>query len=256
VPGCDAHAALERLQFCIVSVVGQIWRRLYLPYTTWPWRLASLLDDQLSGDTRLAIATSFTSSPICCMDEGFSLALRVMMDQRNYTADDMMPHGRLHGLLRATFANKNVNLEVETNFARASSQRQAMRGRRHSLASMATKHLLCESQLAHRRWQLQHSHPGDTLPPVGTFQGGDTIQRALEYDAGIDSPTSAIVLHEQDVPKAVKHTGWSRFLRSKLSASVHCLTTLCCAVLCLHVALWCFALLCTCIVSLVSLVTL
>jgi hypothetical protein len=64
---------------------------------------------------------------------------------------DLLPPSQINTQLAITFRHKNVNLEVEDNFARAASQRRVMRGRAHNCVSMAAKHCAAEIQLNHAR---------------------------------------------------------------------------------------------------------
>lgn len=48
----------SKLFWCIVSLSGQTWHRLVIPYTLLPWSLAALvgdIDDEGHGDSKQAI---------------------------------------------------------------------------------------------------------------------------------------------------------------------------------------------------------
>jgi hypothetical protein len=139
--------------------MSEVHLRLVQPYTQWPWRLAQTLDPRLSQADRRQVADDFVASRGCCLDTAFSGKLRAKV----HDPQELLI-GPLHQLLKLHFASKIINVEIETNFARASAQRQVMHGRSHSVASMAAKHVLAELA-SQQAICSNHMSPG-TLPGI------------------------------------------------------------------------------------------
>jgi hypothetical protein len=132
----------------MLTATAQISHRLIKPYHEYPLRLARLVDHSLSFSDRLQEATLFHRTHQCCLDPHFGIPLQ----NKTTTPATLLTSPMLVKSLRVSFMTKNVNLEVETNFARAANQRAAQRGRAHCTASLASKHVISEIALAHRRW--------------------------------------------------------------------------------------------------------
>ena len=61
------------LQSALIPGMAQLWFRGKYMYTTWPWPLLRLLDDNFPGAGDLAEQFMFSKS--CCLDQGFSVPL-------------------------------------------------------------------------------------------------------------------------------------------------------------------------------------
>ena len=114
-------------------------------YQTLPFSLGRLADADVDVPTKRVIAQWFSNCSKCCLDTAFSAPLRAMMDD----PVDILPDGRLHGIVQMSFAGKNCNIETETNFARAQKAKRATAGRSALTCNMAAKHVLAEAKRIH-----------------------------------------------------------------------------------------------------------
>ena len=140
------------------------WLRVVLPYLSYPWRLAWLLDpDDLEANS-VSLLVTFLQCPACMLEIGASLGIQQMClghDRRLATstvsalekaAKDLLRQDSFFmELLLVFFTGRSTNVEVEDNFGRASSMRQFLRGKTHLASTMATKHFSAELHHQHRR---------------------------------------------------------------------------------------------------------
>ncbi len=119
------------------------------PYVEMPFSLAKLVDSSVSERERIEFANTLLSKKDCCLEKHFSKP--VIDELRCHGANAIVENTALRSNLEGAFRMKTSNLEVELNFSRANSMRIAMRGRSHSMCSMASKHIGAEIKLAHRR---------------------------------------------------------------------------------------------------------
>jgi hypothetical protein len=153
LPG-DVPADLSAKRFwCLVTAAAQVLHRLVTPYHQYPYRIAKLVDSSLSHTDRLHEANLFHNRNNCCLDPHFSIPLK----SKASTGSQLITEERLTKSITLAFMTKNINIEVETNFARAANQRGSQRGRAQSTASAAAKHVVSEIALSHRRWGLVNS---------------------------------------------------------------------------------------------------
>ncbi len=143
--GVADETVLNRCLHCMMLALGGLFYRLIAPYQQLPFSLARLIDVRHTEEFRKKCAREFLAMPTCCLDEGVSLPLRAT----NASVEDMMSSQTL-SVLAMVFSTKSINIAIELDFARASSQRQAMRKRAQSLASMSAKHVLSEIAHQHR----------------------------------------------------------------------------------------------------------
>ena len=107
--------------------------------------LGRLVDYRLDPQEKQVIARWFYNRSRCCLDVAFSKCLRDKMQ----TAEDVLPNGRLYGVLQLAFTGKNTNIETENNFARAARARAATSGRNVVSTNMCSKHVLAEAKRYH-----------------------------------------------------------------------------------------------------------
>jgi hypothetical protein len=116
-----------------------------LPYTTWPWKIAALVDSRLGATEHERIATAFTKAPSCDLDYAFSQRLQSVTT----APADLQRHGKHFGVVDTMSLQKVVNVQCEDNFARAAAMRGVMRGKTGTMAGHASKHVLAEVKVAH-----------------------------------------------------------------------------------------------------------
>lgn len=109
-----------------------LWHRLFVPYSQWPWRLVALEDNRLDDDERGMISRSFFHANTCCLDKGFSQPLQGVLE----THSCLLGQGKYSNIPKALSIQKVTNSEIENNFARALSASRCARG---TLASLFRK---------------------------------------------------------------------------------------------------------------------
>ena len=97
--------------------------------------------------------------------------------------DILSENGIGYQILQGTFCSKNHNIQVETNFGRASSMRQTNRGRSDRSHNMICKHLLAEIQHAHRRARARQTQPHHVISSANP----DHAQQLHVDDVGLQS---------------------------------------------------------------------
>ena len=147
IPGFDLRAAEASLVQVIVQVQAEVWKNLVYPYQQYPWRLLRMLHSETTFDDRVGMIDTFKACGPCCLDLGFSSVLKRLwgMEPSNQLAHT---NSEFLGALVLLGCSKTSNVEVETNFARATSARICNRGVRHDASTMASKHVI--SELAHQ----------------------------------------------------------------------------------------------------------
>ena len=137
-----------KLFHCTIDVAGALWKRQVLMCERFPWKLIAILDPGISEDEIRQLLSEFKSLDECDMDEGVTKIWHQLYGTSS--DEDLLRTGsdfRCAVLLLAL--NKVTNIEIENNFARASSSRAYCRGKPHGVATMCSKHTLAE---------LRHSH--------------------------------------------------------------------------------------------------
>lgn len=59
-----------------------LWQRLCVPYSQWPWPLVALVDTRLDDGAHGAIAHAFLNCKTCCLDRGFSQPLQGVLETK------------------------------------------------------------------------------------------------------------------------------------------------------------------------------
>ena len=155
----------HQIFFYLLLCVGQLQNRLIQPYLTMPLRLAALVDVSRSEASRLELADGLLKKSDCCLEKHFA---RPVVGELRKAGDvrAILPGHELHNNLADSFRMKTCNLEIECNFARASSMRAAMRGRKHSISSLTAKHIGAEIKLGQKRMILRSKRMGQYRAPV------------------------------------------------------------------------------------------
>ena len=76
---------LRTVRRCLLTALGQLFRKLLEPWGRYPWKLFNLT--KLQGDAQRAGAKHFWDSRPCCLD-GFSLKLRRLLDSEDSVLTD------------------------------------------------------------------------------------------------------------------------------------------------------------------------
>ena len=63
--------------------ISMLWRKLILPFRSFPWRFCAFVNPDLSESQRMASGREFLQAPKCCLDDGFSLRLRKHIDAQD-----------------------------------------------------------------------------------------------------------------------------------------------------------------------------
>ena len=68
----------ELVQTTVASMLCQMHYRFALKFSTWPWKLAKIVDARATRAEKESVAREFWHEPECCLDDDFSLKLRRM----------------------------------------------------------------------------------------------------------------------------------------------------------------------------------
>lgn len=147
---------MQRFWYTTVTI-GQMLRRLVWPYMKLPLKLSQLIDTDISAERRLHMLRNFLGMEKCCVDQ--LCAWPLLDDVRQNGGEESLFNEPVKTNLEMIMRSKVSNIEVELNFSRAASSRQAMRGKAHSIASMTAKHISAEVKLSQRRLLLKKRRP-------------------------------------------------------------------------------------------------
>ena len=136
----QAKLRTTRRSFCVV--MGQLWRKLLYPWTQFPWKLATLIDDDQPPAAKEHCAQSLFDSPPCCLD-GFARKIRELVQSPASLLDPDCPE--VLQFIEAVFERiVPTSTCIERQFAKlsewsggASSQRK---GPKPKLSTIASKH--------------------------------------------------------------------------------------------------------------------
>ena len=147
-PGVDLGEEQTLLFQFLMDMASASWRKLVLKYADYPWRLAIVLDPAYPVDLQKAELEMFFQMKDCCLEDGAAIGLRNEFADED-PSDCLQCGSRFIQALVMCFTSKVTNVEIENNFARASSSRQYLRGKRHSSGTMVSKHILQELKQQH-----------------------------------------------------------------------------------------------------------
>lgn len=122
--GAFEAASLNLFLYITLMMSTRLWRRQFILYKSYPWRLLQIIDTDIHEDDRKKEAQAFLDAKECCLDEGFSLRLQKM----GRSVDDFLSGGALYELLVLLSFQKPLNAEIEDNFARRHSCAKSARG--------------------------------------------------------------------------------------------------------------------------------
>ena len=121
--GCASDVELGEWLFLEVSELGagvvfQIYCRLETQWASWPFRLATMVDEELGEQRYLSsksVYDEFMSAPQCCLDTGFAGKLRELWAQEgsNDLSHDAFSARYEHALLRWANDTKITNMHIE-----------------------------------------------------------------------------------------------------------------------------------------------
>ena len=132
----------------VLRQIGQIWHRLVLHYSHWPWRLAALSDSRVDMAQKMAVAEECVSATPCCM--GVAL---LPLQQRLQSGSDLLSAGN-HKLLSCMFhATRTQTISVETRLSRSRAHSASAAGNPPTLATICSNHLISEAGSMHHQLQ-------------------------------------------------------------------------------------------------------
>lgn len=207
----DSHAngdcTLSLLMHITMACLGEVHDRMVMPFiSTWPWRLALIVDQRVEERHRLQTATEFFEARECCIDAGAGLFLR-----SNFQSDrGLFEDGQQ--TLQALFRQKICNIACETNFARAGAQHRAQAGKTATTPTSSEKHVLAEitakqNEINKHVKRLVSIHPKSAklLKPIAFNESSVVLQ---DSDSDNERPVSQ------------RHNGWTLFLKQQFAANI------------------------------------
>ena len=223
LPGFDLESAKSLLFQTLVQVQGELWKDLVVVYQRYPWRLLPMIYSGVAMEAKLALAADFLTSNDCDIDPGFTKCLKDFLATGGFNLAEVDPAAILQEgsivlqVLTFLSMSKSSNVEVECNFARASSARQAMRGRCHLSSTMSSKHILAELTHLHH---MQHPPKKSSKQPMATFSRG--VYRKLEPQTATRIQTCRQLTDQPDdrqkKKKSCKLNGWILFYEARLKS--------------------------------------
>ena len=162
----QARLRTLRRSFCVVT--GQLWRKLLFPWTQYPWRLAGLVDPEVSQEGKEECAQKLFSDPPCWLD-GFARKLR----QTVQSPEALLQEDVLQ-FLEAVFARVvPTSTFIERMFSRLTEWSKGReRGPKPRLSTIASKHCTQMFEQCVNRWRqkvlLQRQQKLHVRRPVWT----------------------------------------------------------------------------------------
>ncbi len=151
LPGSPPDDFIAKLFWACVITTGHIWKRLIRPYRMPPFCLARLVDVNTPPVAKQQLADWVMNLHPCCLCDEFLKPLRTIA-----TSSADLLSGEGHKCLVAAFQTKNVNIEVENNFARANAMQSANNGHTTKSETLFAKHVLAEMKTVHRTCIKHH----------------------------------------------------------------------------------------------------
>jgi len=187
LPGSMPSTFWDHLFWAGVVTVGSIYRRLVRPYRRPPLCFALLADASMDPGFKRRLASFLLNMPRCCLDEAFTGPLRKFVTCED---DLLLPTALGYRIMQASFCSKNHNIQIEDNFARASSWMRTNRGRTDRSFNLIAKHLLAEVKHNHRQSHTRHAQAASVITSSSDSAGADG---ALGNDEGLDLETIMIM---------------------------------------------------------------
>ena len=148
LPGIDWDAEETTFFQLLVDMSSCVWKRLARKHLAYPWRLAMLLDPHCSATTKENLLADFFGQNMCCLESGSSQDLKTRFEAIGVQGCLELGSSFMR-LMVLMFSSKTTNVQLENDFARATTSRSYLHGQRHCASTMASKHLLAE---------LKHQH--------------------------------------------------------------------------------------------------
>lgn len=150
LPRCLGGWTERTLRTCAtltLIITSSLWFRLIRVWELWPWRLIYLFWPGYSADERHQVNQEFKKARLCCVDMGFTGRLK----QISGADENLSANQEVHDLVMETFkCTPCHNVANEDRFARANMANTASHGKVGNQATMACRHVLCESKVWHR----------------------------------------------------------------------------------------------------------
>lgn len=232
VPGVDLNQEMKSFFQLLVDMSSITWRKLVYKRSQYPWLLAVLVDTEYPMECKKERLSHFFNQSNCCLEDGACVDLKSRFSHLGVAA--CLENGsKLIQCLMLMFTSKSTNVELENNFARSSSSRAYLRGKRHAASSMASKHLISELKHQHlvtlnldrnskkrsvRRVQLGMvaNMPAGSVPDAAGL--GRCLMARTRLESGMQPKGTQT---RKTVTKQVKKVnGWSLFLADSFKQAV------------------------------------
>eukprot|EP00973_Karenia_brevis_P021704 2984483-Karenia_brevis.AAC.1 len=148
-------AWVQEANTCVNIIIGNLWRRFYFVFSSWPWRLHIIVDDQRDMASRRAVAQDFLNTPMCCLDEFFSHRLRSQVKE----VDDLFLKP-IQRFLTAVFV-KGVacTTHMENVFAAVRHMLTNKGNRPPHFGTVSSAMVIKETRRVHKNWLQQIEVP-------------------------------------------------------------------------------------------------
>lgn len=213
LPGVDFSSAHQEVFQILVKVQAQLFVRQVEYYTYMPWRILQVLHSSTSHRQHVALIQELLQLNVCDMDQAFTRRL-VEQTCSGVSAERLAaPASTLIQNLILLATSKTTNVEVETNFARASTSRRFMNGQQHTIATMASKH--CLSEISHLH-QLQTCGPDPKHAKPTANKKALTIDELPPQSGHVSSNNTDGSSHSTEVTSSSKFNSWIVFLSRRM----------------------------------------
>ena len=172
-PGIDMS---HETTFCfqmLLDMTASVWRRQVRKHQQFPWLLAALLDPDVPQRQREDLLSSFFALSPCCLEPGTALPLKQKFAPVGLSCLDR--GSTFQQTLLCMFSSKSTNVELENNFARSSSARAYVRGRKHTTATLSCKHILSELKHQHLLAMQRDSRAKDRKRKFSEISTSNTL---------------------------------------------------------------------------------
>lgn len=161
---------LRATRRCILTILGQLWRKLLEPWNKYPWKLVGL--SCLSEDLRERKAMEFFDQRICCLD-CFSLKLRSIMGN----AETLLRQDSLEFLDAVFDRVVPTSTSIERAFARMNRWCEK-KGPKPQLSTLAAKHATYHFKNITERWREKCRKDGTAAAKPSNRARPDWVQGA------------------------------------------------------------------------------
>lgn len=142
----------------MITLLGQLARKLVFPFQQWPWKLWPLADTSASPEEKEECANQLWDSPCCCLDSSFSQRLQA----RALEKDDLLEPDTLtflatvfdHAVMSSTY--------IERKFANFSRWLDTQKSSTVNLPVLAAKHVTRTLRDSVETWR-RRSRPSKSM---------------------------------------------------------------------------------------------